>query len=400
MKKLLISRTYNTLNYGSAMMTINLINGIYTQFEGRIDIYCDCDDYSLERLKEATGLNKLKNYQIVEKPFKSKLGKIINVMSGRDEYFSEIKNNFNYMIVLGGDDLSEVKQRYAMLLGLLYFKLNKTCKVILAGQSFGPFSGFYKTLAKNLFKKIILITRDDNSYDFSKKVLKLKNVYKSRDLALLPLPRQEYFSNILNSLNIEKEKYIVLVPSGLYKKYTYNLDDYLMVWKRIVEDQAKTTPTYKILLLAHVIGKGSSDAEIIEHLTSLLPLNIKENLITITEPMQPAEARSILGNSRYVITGRMHAAISTLFMGKPAISLAYSEKYFGVISRGLHLGELVIDTRKLQWTKSCELPGIVIEKVKFIESNYMDLKTKIKNNVEESSKLSQNHFKILEELIK
>jgi len=102
----------------------------------------------------------------------------------------------------------------------------------------------------------------------------------------------------------------------------------------------------------------------------------------------PVEARHILGNGLFTITGRMHAAVSTFQMGKPAISLSYSVKYKGVIGEGLGMNDLVIEAKGDDLWKSGKIADLVLEKVDYVFSNYDSLVSRIKPAVEENKKLA------------
>ena len=106
----------------------------------------------------------------------------------------------------------------------------------------------------------------------------------------------------------------------------------------------------------------------------------------IYDKMSPLQARFILGNGKLTITGRMHGAINTLQMRKPAISISYSVKYDGVIGKDLGLSELIVkgDNSEL-WTNK-RVSNDTIEKIDFILSNYSDIANKIDNSVKESEK--------------
>ena len=148
----------------------------------------------------------------------------------------------------------------------------------------------------------------------------------------------------------------------------------------IIQEILKKYPNKYIVLLSHVFCKNSSDSSMIEK------INITNNNIKITDILLPSEARTILGNAYLTITGRMHAALSTFQMGKPAISLSYSVKYKGVISDGLDLSDLVIEKDKEMWDKF-RVSSIINDKIEYIDENYIELKSKILKNVNSSKSM-------------
>ena len=379
MKKILIAHIPNTLNYGSAMMAINLIAGIRERVAQQVEIFCDCDDYNLDRLKAATGDASLKSFLVKKAdPKRSKFQKVWELLSGTSNIVMEVSGQFHMMIVLGGDDMSETYLKTAMLLGLRYSYINRTCNVILAGQSLGPFSGIYSLLARWFFRELTVFTRDDRSYEFCVGRLNLPYVHQSRDLAIHPLPLQEKWNQICSTLDLEENAYVVVVPSGLVNHYTDDRIGYIETWQEIIMRILQRDKHLKVVMLAHVLSpEGSSDVPVIEKLFKHFSCNDTKRLIVCDSPMQPAEARAVLGNAKFVVTGRMHAAISTFYSGKPALSLAYSEKYMGVIGRGLDLAELIIDCRDQRWGKKSHILEEVTNGLNNIEDNYEKLIQKI-----------------------
>ena len=74
----------------------------------------------------------------------------------------------------------------------------------------------------------------------------------------------------------------------------------------------------------------------------------------------------------------MHAAVSTFQMGKPAICIAYSKKYKGVIADGLDMPEFVLDAKEEKFWDDFEEK--IMMKVEFINKE-KSIAKKIKKNV-------------------
>ncbi|GGF44816.1 polysaccharide pyruvyl transferase family protein [Echinicola rosea] len=393
--RILITHISQTLNYGSAMMALNLISRMKPLLPDT-EIYCECDDYNLDRLKAGTGVHDLKKFDALFNTKLTPITKVKRYIFGSDESIKKITDNFDILIVLGGDDLSETYKKGALLKGSVYKSINKKCKVILAGQSFGPFFGSTRTMVKNFYKDISIITRDDNSYEFSKS-LGIKKLVKSRDLAMMTLPNQKEFGKILeNYPDLHPDKYITMVPSGLWHKYTEDKEGYIKTWKKLILNLTKRFPDFKFVILGHVLAPAKSDDRfVIKEIEKSMDQKEKENLIFITDAIQPAEARQVLGGSFMVITGRMHAAVSTFFMRKPAISLAYSEKYAGVIGRGLALPDLIVESRNQTWGDQSPLLEEVDKKITYVEENYDQLTTKIDSKMEECTALVEDQINFI-----
>lgn len=387
MKKILITHVSNTLNYGSAMMAINLIYYLNKKSSEQIEFYCDVDDYHLNRLKEETGLDNIYAYSNIPSNWKSfsKFKKAISIIRRNLSYIQAVVNKFDEMIVLGGDDFSEYYNvKFYITLHKLFLikQLNSIAKkipLVLYGQTIGPYTSWRKKIVNYLFKPMNVITRDSINYKYLKQNFSFNKIKDSRDLTFFDLPKQNMRHSVLKKFNLVSDKYVCIVISGLQYQYCESEETYIKNWEMIINEVTQKYPNFKVVLLSHVFCKGSSDSTMIEKITNT------DKIIKITDILLPSEARTILGNGHLTITGRMHAAVSTFQCGKPAISLSYGVKYKGVISDGLKMSKLVIEKNTKMWN-DFQVCKLITEKVEFIEKNYNDLIIEINKNVN-SSKL-------------
>jgi len=222
----------------------------------------------------------------------------------------------------------------------------------------------------------------------------IQNVIVSSDLALLPLPGQEnqYEElHILSKYNLMKNNYITLIPSGLYRSYCEDKKVYI---DNIIEiiNNIKVNTSFDIVLLPHVLRpQNVDDRNIIKLIEEFYGLD--ERITYIYDAMSPLEARYILGNGKLTISGRMHGALSTLQMRKPAISISYSVKYKGVIVRDLQLEELIVqgDDKRLWINRS--VARETIEKITHVLCNYDNFINRIDNAVIRSEEKVRNMIK-------
>ena len=387
--KILLQHVKNTLNYGSMMMAENLItylNKIYNE-----KIYYEIDSTKqedLDRLKEATGYEDI-SFQKTRVPTNiSKVKKILDYK----KYMHNISNEYDYIIFLGGDDFSELyakgqKGKLYIIWNLLGIKyLNKNKNVILLGQTIGPYTGIRKKMAKKVFKDIKVITRDDCNLETMKKEYDI-NAIQSRDLAFLDLNLQEKYQNnsdkILSKYKLEKNNYLTIVGTGLYDLYCNDENIFFDGFMKIISKLKDKFPNKRILWLSHVTTDkpAKSDNTLLEKLQQKFPDEFK-NIVCISQKILPVEARILLGNGYLTVTCRMHAAVSTFQMGKPAICLAYSPKFKGVIAEGLKQEKLVIYANTNDfWSSRVEQE--MNEKISYVVSNYDNICIEAKKNVDE-----------------
>ncbi|NFO34811.1 hypothetical protein FDB37_14610 [Clostridium botulinum] len=394
--KINLTHISNTFNYGSSMMAIILMNYINSNIDN-LEFYVDTfTEKDLERLKKETGIEKIRRCNIPESDdfFKKLLNKFKKISLNRMIFSVDVR------IVIGGDDISEYYSIKGLKKELYKLKiLSKYKKVILIGQTMGPFTGNRIGLARKCLNNTKIYTRDDKNFKYLQEI-GFENILKGRDLAFLNLPMQYKAKDILNKYNLIENKYITIVPSGLSKSYTKNSNKYVNEQINIINNiiNNKKLKNLKIVLLPHVLlPEHIDDRLIIKEIMKKIDSKFKSKVIDIYDEMLPSEAREILGNGLFTITGRMHAAVSTFYMRKPAISLSYSVKYAGVIGDGLDMNELVIESANEQLWSNGEISKLVDEKVNYILENYDELIKKIDVKVSETSKIVEDE---LEDVIK
>jgi len=297
-------------------------------------------------------------------------------------------NKYNAFLYLGGDVFSDYYFGIDTLSDFVSFKfLHLAGKdAILPGHTVGPFSSWKRVVAKFCLKDTIIFSRDRWSYKYLISDLKLdpQKVRSSADLAFLPLPNQynhEYIKKVLRRYKLREDRYITIVPSGLWWKYTNRYDKYVENWVRLINKLEEHPDLFsmKIVLLSHVLDRPElSDSALITEISKKLKAKNKRSIVQITEPIPPTDARIILGNGIFTITGRMHAAISTFQMGKPAISLSYSAKYKGIIGYELNLEDLIIDARGDKIWENGKIITAILNRVEYTLDNYSKLTRKIK----------------------
>lgn len=403
--KILILHVANTFNYGTMMMAQNLINTLKDSTEQEISFYTDIkDDDNMKRLKEATGIEKIyfdEKMNLHEKG-NSKIRKIREILNMR-KHAKEVSDFYDKIIFLGGDDFSElyaknIKEKFLILVELTKIKyLNYEKKVVLLGQTIGPYTGIRKFYAKKIFQNVNIITRDQISHDT------MKNEYNvdskvSKDLAFIDLQFQNDYiakaDEILEEYGLKKEQYITIVGTQLIRLYTKNEKDFMNSFIKIIEKVKKSFPNKKIVWLSHVTTRppARNDNFLLDKINTECNNYINENMIVIREEMLPIKARTILGNGYLTISCRMHAAVSTFQMGKPAIALSYSSKYYGVIGQGLEMENLIIEAKNDSIWKE-NIDELVEQKIDYIKENYDELVTKIKENVNKCKNIAKKDIK-------
>ena len=400
-----VSHISNTYNNGSFMMAINLLYHLAAKISGDTVFYTDAPkDNNMMRLRSA-----LPNVNVVGRECDDKLFANPNhglkpirmVKLYMNKLYQIVKDKANMHIVLGGDDLSEYYGTSYLVYGLLSIYLySLKMPVYLVGQTVGPFTGWRKYIATFVLKRCHIYTRETLNCNYLREELGLSTVQESRDLAFLALPGQNDLAlkqNVLSRYGLQEEQYITIVPSGLYTHYCKDQAAYVRNFVNVICQlkAGRAHSCYKIVLLPHVINTESDDRFIISEIMELL--DKKKDIVTIFDELMPKELRMILGNGYFTITGRMHAAVSTFQMGRPAISLAYSVKYKGVISSGLDMDSLVIDCSESSRWESDLVTEDIMTCVDLIGKDYITMRSKIVAKVSESKDLAEKQIAAISE---
>lgn len=391
MKKILILHFQCLNNYGSGMMGLIVLNELSKRYPKGTIFYSDFNNYtSIDDIKGELS-NEINLKTFIPKEIEFSRYKWMRSIQKRKYLVdgSEIKD-FNEIIVLGGDDLSEYYTDKIYRTLLKYWRWSKSKPVTLLGQSIGPFQkNKNRFVVKYFLKNIPIFVRDYWSKEYLEKEFGLnKNLHQGADLAFLDLPMQHDLSietEILKKYNLSKNEYLCIIISGLQGKYyTPNKEKYFEAFRNLIKriKQNSILKNHKIVLLAHTFPPHGNEGELVENFYNQLTLTEKENIVPISDKILETRARFILGNGRLTITGRMHAAVSTFQMGKPAISLSYSAKYKGVIGMNLGREDLIIESNKSELWDSGEIVNLIVDKIDYLLVNYesltIDIKEKIK----------------------
>jgi len=386
------------------MMAIVLISELNRLLAHRAQFYVDVvDKENLDRLKKSTGLDEIFISEEYVDPhwhryskFK-KFFKLPHKIMSTKRAFDKAPSRYVAQIALGGDDFSEYYSIRGLAQKLIkVFYSSKKIPLFLAGQTIGPFYKFPPIIAKYLLSRCHIYTRDPNCYQYLTEVLKFENVKESRDLAFLNLPNQEnqiHHIRLLRQYKLDKDQYVTLIPSGLSRCYTDDRTAYVGSWVKVIKRLlSQSESSNKIVLLAHVLRPAADDDRaVINEITHYLSVDEKERVVEITGELLPYEARIIIGNGIYTISGRMHGAVSSFQMGKPAVSLSYGAKYAGVIGKGLNMERLIIESTISGWNNGT-ISKEVLNKIEYIIKNYHELKEQIAYQIKASQKMAINQI--------
>lgn len=108
-------------------------------------------------------------------------------------------------------------------------------------------------------------------------------------------------------------------------------------------------PGTRVLLVPHVLGTekdGESDAVACKQIYEDLRGQYPDRIGILRGAYSPGEMRAIVGLCGFLVGSRMHACIAALAQSIPAVAVAYSDKFLGVIAT-LGVDVPVADARTL-----------------------------------------------------
>lgn len=404
-QKILILHFPNLNNYGTGMMGLITIQSLADRFGLKnVEFYCDFDESAdIDEIRsELRGEILLKRF-INETP--KKIEKIRNLMIKKMRIFFYLLLNFegkgfDKIIVLGGDDLSEYYSPYGAAFEIFsYWKSSFRTKVILLGQTIGPFSHkFNRFASKYLLPRVNVFARDPLCVQYMQKEFGIK-IGLMADIALDDLPLQKESSievEILKKYDLIKDEYFTIVISGLQKKNYYCEDHqiYLKRFKELIEKLSDISQLNhkKICLLAHTFPPYAEVISDIHKLKKLIPEKLKERIVLVLDRVLETRARFILGNGLFTISGPLHPSISTFQMGKPAICLSYSAKYKGVIGESIGRYDLLLESNDPEMWNDGRILLSIERKVEYMLANYVVLCAQIQERIKSQKQLVKNIF--------
>jgi colanic acid/amylovoran biosynthesis protein len=278
----------------------------------------------------------------------------------RNPYLKQIAEADIIGSLAGGDSFSDIyglrRFFYVALPQLLVLFLDKP--LTLLPQTFGPFNGLVtrKVAGFILRNAEQVYARDRESLDEIRPLMGRSRSQPafSPDMAFLlePVPPIKQSGGLNN--NEQNTPLVGLNVSGLLYGggYTRNnmfglKSDYKELVRQII-DWFIVQMGARVVLVPHVFGSAGdleSDTAAGAAICRELGDQYRGRLQMISEEYDQHEMKHLIGQCDFFIGSRMHACIAALSQGVPAVGLAYSKKFLGVL-RSVGAEGLVADLRE------------------------------------------------------
>lgn len=264
----------------------------------------------------------------------------------------------------GGDSFSDIygmrRFFYVSLPQLLVLVLGK--RLVLLPQTLGPFRrGATKAIAKLIMGRAACVYSRD--HEGLKEVADLMErgdlPGKFRfcyDVGFVLEPRKPECNTLKMIEDVKKSnrRLIGLNVSGLLYIGGYtqkNMFGLKLDYKELVQDVVRkflSLDDTSVLLVPHVFGTREhleTDVTACEEVYDQLHAQFDETrLFRVREKLDQGEIKYLIGQCDFFVGSRMHACIAALSQKIPAVSIAYSKKFKGVLG-SIGCEDLVVDPR-------------------------------------------------------
>jgi colanic acid/amylovoran biosynthesis protein len=404
-------------NYGTGMMGIVAISRIAALIKGPLRFDCDfADEVDIAEVRSELGLvpgtAESDRIEIIRtdkasrhdrNSRKSLLQRAIETLTKPSKTADR-----DLIVVLGGDFISEHYSKRIWLFMASAWRWSFDAPVIFLGHTMGPFDQPRNRLAaRTLLRSSHIFSRDRWCTDYLRREFGLdRRLYQSTDLAYATLPLQRQpglVDELMARYGLTPDGYATMVISGLQKRYTPDPDLYFGRHAEIVSSVLALPEMAgrKLCLLAHTFGASfGHEPDLVATLLDRLPSEVRKRVVPVTDRILPTRARLILGNGLFTITGRMHPAVSTFQMGKPAITLAYSTKYEGVIGTMLGRSDLIIAANYPGLWQSGKIVDLAVERARLVLETHPKLTADIRTAIDEQQTILDTTFAQIERILK
>lgn len=277
----------------------------------------------------------------------------------RNPYLKRILDADVVASIAGGDSFSDIygfsRLLYVALPQLLVLELGKS--LVLLPQTLGPFRSIWaKLIARHILRKAsVVYSRDLTSLQETEKLLgrqKGKSRF-SHDMAFVLEPVKPEAAKLEGLPSRDGAAPLVGINiSGLLLMGGYSRDnmfglkpDYARLLREVIEYFVQEHGA-NVLLVPHVFGEGSeSDSVACAALYDELRSRCGGRLYLLPGTFNQHEIKYVVGQCDFFIGSRMHACIAAVSQSVPAVCLAYSRKFIGVME-SIGCAELVVDLCK------------------------------------------------------
>jgi len=245
-----------------------------------------------------------------------------------------------------GDSFADIygPKRLSRMIYLKYLAHMSRCPLVLAPQTFGPFTSWLtRPFVRDLLKRALLVaTRDEHSTAALRALGVTRPVVTASDVALRLPPDGDgpAWSRPAIGLNVSG----LLMAGGYTGRNQFELlVDYPAAMRDLIGQMLALPERPDVVLVPHVI---SPQAPLEDDYAAALALQKEFPDVTVAPAFKsPGAAKAFISSLDFFAGARMHACIAAFSSDVPVVPLAYSGKFAGLFGS---LGyEATVDCRVL-----------------------------------------------------
>ena len=298
----------------------------------------------------------------------------VNTITRKD--FIKKVYQFDGMINIGGSIFIQTRRWYGLYLKRLFYTLplkvmNK--KIFILGANFGPYKSNIFLKAYKFYMKFVddVCFREDYSYKL------FSNNSKVRIAPDIVFGYQDQYLN-------ETKKENTLGISVMNLKNRANLKDYHSSYIEKMSELVKYSIDHSLEVYLYSFCEEEGDEEAINDIISTLSKEYVENINVVNYRGEINQFLKKFSSMELMVSLRFHSFILSQVYGQDVFPIVYSRKTLNTME-DIGLGEYYIDLEDIE---SLEIENMF----NCIKNNSID--------VDKISKLSTEHFRILDTLIK
>jgi len=277
--------------------------------------------------------------------------------------------------IAGGDSFSDIYglERFIYITLPLLWAITMGKKIVIMPQTIGPFKNIFTSRIAGFIMKhsTLVYARDNESLIVAKQLMGKSHEEKARfcydmGFILKPVKPAAYPLEEINA-NKPQKLLVGLNVSGLLCIGGYNHNNMFALkidYSELVRSLVRYLIEEKnamVLLVPHVFGTvQESDMSAATRFFDELTGRYGEDLLLVSGNYDQNEIKYIIGQCNYFIGSRMHACIAALSQNIPAVGIAYSRKFAGVM-QSIGVVDLVADPRKNTIIEILELIGRTLD---------------------------------------
>lgn len=243
--------------------------------------------------------------------------------------------NSDLIISCGGGFMQSMSFKYFLSDFIFHYVQLKTAfdykkKYVIFAQTIGPFDCISRTMVRPIIENAsIVLTREEISYQYTKKYFPKSNAYLTADIAFLlekkfiPIKIDKNKINI--GITVRKWNY----PNKPYKQRNLYEEKYINSIISFLKTYSKDE-NLNFYIMPQVVGPGL-DNDLTESQKIFSALSGQSNVHILEMDLLPGELKYIYSKMDYFIGTRMHSNIFSLSEYVPCLAISYDNKTDGIM---------------------------------------------------------------------